>query len=88
MRLARVILAGMLLVAFASQVSAERDLLQDYDYQEECDSWDYDWDANYRFVGGTAAGVYSAATAAKCGDLCIEEDGCYSFNFYKRYVPC
>jgi hypothetical protein len=80
MRLAHVILVFALAALTAHVASAERALL---DY-EECDNWDYDWAVNARYVRGTSVGAYVAATAAKCGDMCIEEDGCYTFNFYKR----
>jgi PAN domain len=86
MRLTHVILALMVLAALATHVNANR-ALKDYDYEdyeEECDTWDASWDANYRWVGGSSVGTYSAASVAACGDMCIEEDGCFSFNFYKR----
>lgn len=82
MRLTLVILAMLALATLATQANAER-ALKDYDY---CESWDYDWDINYRWVGGTSAGTKSAKNAAACGNICLNTDDCYTFTFYKRYV--
>ncbi|KAL4519481.1 hypothetical protein Ndes2437B_g07708 [Nannochloris sp. 'desiccata'] len=80
MRLTLVILAMLALATLATQANAER-ALKDYDY---CESWDYDWDINYRWVGGTSAGTKSAKNAAACGNICLNTDDCYTFTFYKR----
>ena len=79
-----ILVAVMLLVAFVSQVSAERSLTDYQDY-ESCNTWDYDYTSNYKYYGGTLISTVASATVAKCSDLCIEDDSCYTFNFYKRY---
>jgi hypothetical protein len=85
--------AILALATFATHVSADDydyEDYEDYDYEdgdyEECNSWESDWSSNQRWVGGTSAGTKSASSVAKCGDLCIESDDCYTFNFFKGYV--
>jgi PAN domain len=78
MRLALPLLAFIVVVAFASQVYAD-----DYDY-ETCDTWAYALTKGYKYYGGSSVGVRASASPGKCGDLCIEDDNCYSFNYYKR----
>jgi hypothetical protein len=63
--------------------------LADYDYDyEDCEDWTYTYKSGYAWSGASSLATYRTTSLNACANLCIEEDGAYTFTYNKIRKTC